>query len=100
MPLNRSQAPIASPLKALRLPDFEVVHLNNGIPLYLLPYGKAEVLQLQWIFKAGSNFLAQPGLASFTLRNLQEGTQNRSAIEIAQELDQYGAWIGHDVGNE
>ncbi|MEL7532688.1 MAG: pitrilysin family protein [Bacteroidota bacterium] len=100
MSLNRSQAPVASPLKALQLPSFEVHHLDNGIPLYLLPYGKAEVLQLQWIFKAGSNFLAQPGLASYSLRNLQEGTQQRSAIEIAQELDQYGAWIGHDVGNE
>ncbi|MEM6345114.1 MAG: pitrilysin family protein [Bacteroidota bacterium] len=100
MPLNRSQAPIASPLKALHLPNFELIELNNGIPLYLLPYGKAEVLQLQWIFKAGSNFLAQAGLASYTLRNLQEGTQERTAIEIAQQLDQYGAWIGHDVGNE
>lgn len=100
MSLNRSQAPAAGPLKALQLPKFEIHKLNNGLEVYLLPYGKAEVLQLQWIFKAGSNFLVQPGLATYTLRNLQEGTQHRSALEIAQELDQFGAWIGHDVGDE
>ncbi|MFK7920920.1 MAG: M16 family metallopeptidase [Bacteroidia bacterium] len=98
--LNRSQAPVASPLKAMKLPKFEVRELNNGLKVYLLPYGKVEVLQLQWIFQAGSNYLEKTGLASFALSNLQEGTRHHTALEIAQELDQFGAWIGHDVGNE
>lgn len=100
MTLDRSQAPAASPLKALKLPQFEVRQLNNGIKVYFLPYGKPEVLQLQWIFKAGNNFVPKCGLASYALRNLQEGTTSHTALEIAQTLDQYGAWIGHEVGDD
>lgn len=98
--LDRSQAPIASPLKAVKLPKYEIHELNNGVKVYLLPHGKVEVLQLQWIFRAGGNYLEKTGLASYALGNLQEGTKHHTALDIAQELDQYGAWISHDVGNE
>lgn len=98
--LDRTIAPPSGAFRPPHLPAYSRHQLSNGLEVYLLPFGQDEVLQLEWISRAGNAFLQQAGLANYSLANLQEGTDKRSAKQIAQELDQYGAWIGHDVGDE
>jgi zinc protease len=98
--LNRHTPPQAGPLTALRLPPYESHRLSNGLAVYLLPYGKTEVVELQWIFRAGKNYQSLSGLGNYTLRNMQEGTAAYTGLELAQQLDQYGAWLSHYTGEE
>ena len=96
--LNRHLPPAAGPLKQVNLPQYSQVSLSNGIPVYLLNQGTAEVVQVQMVFKAGSSYQEKVGQASYTGRNMSEGTDSYSSLEFAQQLDGYGAWIGHEVG--
>jgi zinc protease len=89
----RSQRPkpgVASPLalpagKPFRLPNgLTVVHVANpGVP----------VVSATLVVKAGSgaNPPDRPGLAGFTAAMLQEGTRNRSALQLADDIASLGA---------
>lgn len=96
--LNRHLPPLASPLKQVNLPAYSQKKLSNGIPVYMLNYGTAEVVQVKMVFKAGSAYQQKVGQANYTARNMQEGTMSYSSLELAQKLDGYGAWIGHEIG--
>jgi len=95
--LDRYTPPAAGPLKKVSLPPYEQTALDNGLPVYLLPYGTAEVVQLQMVYRAGTGYQPRAGLASYTARMMQEGTRRHSSLEIAQKLDEYGAWLGNDT---
>ncbi|MEL6627594.1 MAG: pitrilysin family protein [Bacteroidota bacterium] len=98
--LDRSKAPEAAPLHNIHLPDFQTVYLSNGTPVYLLPFGAVEVVELQVIFRAGKAYESAVGISAYTSRMMQEGTQNYSSLQIAQELDGQGAWLSAEVGEE
>ncbi len=100
MTLDRKHPPVGGPLNALHLPAFSTHILSNGLMVYLLPYGQTPVVDLEWIFRGGKNYQALSGLGNYTLRNMQEGTEHFSGLELAQQLDQYGAWLSHFTGEE
>ena len=100
MSLDRSTAPKAGMMQPLSLPAYTTHHMSNGLAVHLLPYGTNEVVEVQWIFKAGKNYQTLAGQAHFTLRNLQEGTASYTSLALAQQLDQYGAWLNQFVGEE
>lgn len=98
--LDRITPPIASPLNSLVLPRYESAKLDNGLPVYFLPYGNAEVIEIKAVFQAGKSYQSKAGLASTTANMLSEGTANYSALALSQALDQQGAWMGPDIAHE
>ncbi|MEM6800917.1 MAG: pitrilysin family protein [Bacteroidota bacterium] len=98
--LDRRLAPKASSFRHIPLPSVEKVQLSNGLDVYLLPYGTAEVIEIQAVFKGGSNYQPKAGIAKFCLQNLVEATQKHNSLELAQELDGYGAWMGQQAEEE
>lgn len=96
--LNRNIPPAARPLSNVKLKPFTRYNLSNGIPVYLLPCGSVDVVEVQTIFKAGKGYQEKVGQAQFTARNLQEGTERLSSLELARELDGLGAWMSNDTG--
>lgn len=100
MILDRTIAPESKAFRHIPLPNYKIESLKNGIPVYILPYGNVEACEIQMIFKAGSAYEPKIGIADFAMRNLSEGTQKYSALQFAQELDRYGAWLDFDAGNE
>ncbi len=96
--LDRNTPPLASPLNNIKLPTYQKSHLSNGIPVYTLTYGSAEVVQVQMVFKAGSSLQSKVGIATYMASHMQEGTQSYSSLQLAQKLDEFGAWIEHEVG--
>lgn len=88
---NRSKAPKIKTITDINMPDIEVLHLDNGIPVYVVAMGTQEVLKVEVIFQGGRPYerkkLASRGSSSL----LKEGTQHYNSAELAEKLDYYGS---------
>lgn len=65
--------------------------LKNGISLKLLPNPNLELLGFTIRLKAGSLYQLKKLAASSLVQILSEGTHYRSAVEVAQQIDYFGA---------
>lgn len=100
---NRRKAPKINMSMSLELPDIQVHHLDNGIPVHVVAMGTQEVLKLEAIFHAGRPFehkkLASRGVSSM----LKEGNSRLNSAQLAEELDFYGSSLSApfniDTGN-
>jgi len=94
--LDRSKgAPPGHPEK-LSLPPMQTETLSNGLKVVLAERHGAPVVNFSMILDGGyaSDSKELPGLASLTLRMLEEGTPTRSSLEISRELEGLGATFG------
>lgn len=67
--------------------------LSNGVPLYTLPSDDFGVLRVSFVFRAGSARQRVPFSASAAANLLAEGSHERTAQQIAEQLDYYGSWF-------
>ena len=75
----------------------EKTTLDNRVPVYFLKGGAEEILKIEWVFHAGSYYQPKP-LITFAMTNLlKAGTQNKTAAEISEILDFYGAYLQLDA---
>jgi len=89
----RSRPPQAGPPSGLKLPTPETLELPNGLKVFLVEQKALPIVSANIIVLSGSggNPPDRPGLASFTTEMLDEGTQKRSAMQIAESADLLGA---------
>jgi zinc protease len=94
--LDRSKGPPPGHPEKLHLPPMQSAALSNGLKVVLAERHGAPVVNLSLLVDAGfaSDSHDLPGLASLTLRMLEEGTQSRSALQISAELESLGASFG------
>ncbi|MFM2376282.1 MAG: hypothetical protein RLZZ165_1379 [Bacteroidota bacterium] len=97
---DRSLPPSPAKLERILFPQVRIAHLSNGIPVYLLPFGTQEILELSALFPAGKSFETAASVASFTAKMIQEGTLHRNSLEFARAVDRFGAFIHVDSGYE
>lgn len=93
MTLNRSQAPLTTTLDRINLEPIETFHAPSGVPVYVLNSPVEQCLKIEIVFAAGICNESQPLVASLTNAMLTEGTKNKTAAQIADELDYYGSYI-------
>ena len=100
--LNRSQAPhIKDAVEfqiGLKKPDQFI--LDNGVAVYNVQAGTEEVVQIEWVFKAGNWFEEKKLVASAANFLIKNGTTNKSAYEINEFVDFYGAYLNRSCYNE
>lgn len=100
--LNRSKAPHINDAVAynitLKKPD--VCKLDNGVDVYNVQAGTEEVVQIEWVFRAGNWFEEQKLVASAANFLIKNGTRNKSAYEINEFVDFYGAYLNRSCYNE
>jgi zinc protease len=89
----RTTPPRPGPLSKLMLPTPSSFKLPNGLTVMLVERHNLPIVTANLVTLSGSemNPIASPGLASFTAAMLQEGSKNRSAPKIADDVDQIGA---------
>jgi zinc protease len=89
----RCSQPCASAASTLHLPVPVGFSLPNGLRIYLVERHDMPIVSANLIVLCGSerNPSHRPGLASFTAEMLDEGTSKRSAMQIAEDVDQIGA---------
>lgn len=84
----------------LQLKPSEQFQLDNGIPVYSINAGAQDVTMIELVFYAGNWYEDQnivAGTANFMLKN---GTSKRSAFEINEHFEYYGAYLNRNCYNE
>lgn len=91
--LDRTKPPVSHPPKDVRFPGYFDTTMVNGINLLTIENTKIPVVSVKLIFKnSGSYFDGDKfGLSSLVSELLTKGTKNRTASEIAEEIDFLGA---------
>lgn len=82
------------------LQPIETHRLDNGVPLYALNAGVQDVLLLEWVFYAGNWYEDAHTIAYAVSQLLKNGTSTRTALEISEAIDYYGATLKTEAYNE
>ena len=96
---------IAPPIKDavefdLRLKPYEYFELDNGVPVYSIDAGTQEVIQVELVFYAGNWFEEQRSVAAATNFLLKNGTSKRTAFQLNEDFEYYGAYCNRACYNE
>ena len=91
----RENPPKPGPMHALSLPEPDIFKLSDGLTVYYHYRPGLPVVAANLVFNTGSgaNPVDKPGLASFTANMLQQGTQARNAMQIADEAALLGTGL-------
>lgn len=95
--INRTIAPQFRDITKVHLPQSTDQKLKNGMPVYVVNAGTQEVMKIEFIFKAGMRNASYPLVAGAVNDMLDEGTTSRNAVQLAEDLDFYGAFIESEV---
>lgn len=84
----------------LQLKPYQYFELNDGVPVYTVDAGTQDVLQIEFVFYAGNWFDGQNQVAAATNSLLKNGTSNKSAFQINEYFEYYGAYCTRSCHNE
>lgn len=90
--LNRQLAPSSYPLEPIAFPDYQLFHLDNGIEVCVIALGEQDVFKFELNTDAGALNSDRPGLAGMTSQLMKRGTISKSAKELNESFDFYGAF--------
>lgn len=84
----------------LQLRQSEQFTLDNGIPVYSISAGAQEVTLVELVFHAGNWYEDENIVAGTTNFLLKNGTSKKSAFEINEHFEYYGAYLNRNCYNE
>ena len=92
---DRSEPPIPGAYPQIGFPNFERLRLSNGLEVIISPRSGTPVVEMTLIMDAGyaADQFSRPGTASLGMAMLDEGTEDRSALEITDALALQGATL-------
>jgi zinc protease len=98
--VNRTIAPPILPVNDV-VPQAPETHvLGNGIPLFSLSAGSQEVLKIELVFDVFVDQNANSLIPSFTSSLLESGTSKLNATQIAEAVDDYGAFLETNIDKD
>lgn len=99
-PLDRTRVPEVGAPPTLRPPEATRFTLANGLPVVLAEQHELPVVSVQLLVPGGSASLAghQAGLAALVADMLDEGTAERSALDVAVAVESLGATLLSSAG--
>ena len=94
--VDRSRLPDVGAPPEVGFDEFERAELSNGLKIVLAQRSAVPVVNMRMMIDAGyaADQFGLPGTASLALNMLDEGTKNRTALEISDELSLLGATLG------
>lgn len=100
--LNRTEAPLIKDAIefSLSLKPYQQHVLENGVQVYAIDAGSQEVLQMEMVFYAGNSYEKANAIAAATNHLLKNGTSTKSAFEINEAFEYYGAYCTRACYNE
>ncbi|HYE55744.1 MAG TPA: pitrilysin family protein [Chitinophagaceae bacterium] len=100
--LNRTNAPNIIDAVHLRpeLPKYKKHVLRNGVEVYLLNMGTQDTLMINWVFYAGNWYEEKKMVAAAANHMLKNGTTKRTAFDINEHFEFYGAYLNRHCYNE
>ena len=95
--MNRTTAPQIKTVDTIDLLHVDKLHLDNGIPVYIINSGDQDIVKIDVVFEAGKWYEPKNLLADFTNRMMREGVKGKSAKEIADIFEFYGSNLESSV---
>ncbi len=94
--VDRKKMPEPGMPPDLKLPKLQRTKLSNGLNVILAERHEIPVVNVNLALDAGYASDAPPlaGTASLAMNMLDEGTKTRNALQISEELDSLGAYVG------
>ena len=91
--VDRSQLPAMGEVTAATFPTLERTTLKNGLKVVLARRENVPTVVMNLIVDAGyaADQQATPGTASLALSMMDEGTENRDALQISEQLQTLGS---------
>lgn len=84
----------------LKLKPCEQFTLDNGVPVYAINAGAEEVVMVELVFFAGNSYEEKNIIAAATNNLLKNGTSNKTAFQINNHFEYYGAYLNRNCYNE
>jgi predicted Zn-dependent peptidase len=98
--LDRTQEPAFGKVENIGLQEPTVRHLSNGLPVFCLDAGTQQTLKIELVFGAGTSTPNKLLVGSAAANLMKEGTSKKSAAEIAEAVDFYGAYLQAEVTHD
>ena len=98
--VDRTQLPFPTDFPVLDLPKIQRAKLSNGLDVVLAERHDVPMINLSFQIKSGhaTDPKEQPGLASFTMSMLTEGTSSYDALELSDRLEELGTDLYTNTG--
>lgn len=90
---DRQHAPPMLPVSGIKVQHAQVFHLDNGIKVHYVNAGFQELSRIEFIFDNRGFDPDHPMMPATASRMLQEGTRKHNALELAELIDNYGAFL-------
>lgn len=84
----------------LKLKPYQKYVLDNQVQVYAVDAGAQDVVQIELVFYAGNWFEQQKNVAAATNHLLKNGTTDRTAFQLSEEFEYYGAYCNRACYNE
>jgi zinc protease len=93
---RKDRAPVSREILQVKLPKPVEAKLKNGLTVLIVEDRRAPYISMQ-LHIGGAGALFEPvgmaGLASITAQMLREGTNSKTSLQIAEDIDRLGASI-------
>lgn len=84
----------------LQLKPYTKMVLQNGVEVYAIDAGAQEVLQMEMVFYAGNSVEKSNAVAAATSYLLKNGTSSKTAFELNEAFEYYGAYCNRTCKHE
>lgn len=100
MTVDRSRLPVPGPVRPFQFPAIEKSVLANGLRVWSVTHPNIPVVTLALLMRGGAadDPPGKEGLAALTVDMMDEGSGERSAIDIHEALARVGAQLDADIG--
>src|SRR5690348_5258836 len=85
---------------SFKLPALSERMLDNTLCVHWLNAGVQDVLEVTWVFPAGLWYEKKPNIANAVAALLKNGTSSRTAHQIHEALEFYGANLKVSASND
>lgn len=99
---DRSIEPEKGPMPEVNIPEIWTAKMENGMKVYGIEYNELPLVSYELVIRGGHllDSFEKPGVASMLGSLMNEGTQNKTAEELEEEIDFLGASIQFFGGRE
>ena len=84
----------------LTLKPYTKFSLSNGAPVYYINDGTEEVALIEMVFNAGNSYENKNLVAATANYLIKNGTTKKTALEINEHFEYYGAYLNRSCHNE
>ncbi|MGB5189364.1 M16 family metallopeptidase, partial [Robiginitalea sp.] len=93
--VDRSKLPELGPQKSSKFPELQRTSLSNGLNVVLAQRAGVSTVIMNLVTDAGykTDYLSSPGTAELTMNLLDEGTKDKTSLQINEQLQLLGATL-------